>query len=52
MLVPLANELDRIAPYFDIKGSQIRIIKTPADFYETLKVGAVEHEACAQRLTG
>ena len=38
-LAPFINELDRIAPSFDIKGDQIRIIRTPADFYETLKVG-------------
>lgn len=39
MLAPFTNELDKIAPSFKINGSQIRIIKTPADFYETLKVG-------------
>jgi CDP-diacylglycerol---glycerol-3-phosphate 3-phosphatidyltransferase len=37
MLAPFTNELDRIAPSFKIHGSQIRIIKTPTDFYETLK---------------
>ncbi|KAI8208980.1 CDP-diacylglycerol--glycerol-3-phosphate 3-phosphatidyltransferase [Colletotrichum sp. SAR 10_76] len=37
MLAPFANELDKIAPSFSINGSQIRIIKTPTDFYETLK---------------
>ncbi|KAF6817339.1 cdp-diacylglycerol-glycerol-3-phosphate 3-phosphatidyltransferase [Colletotrichum sojae] len=37
MLAPFANELDRIAPSFSINGSQIQIIKTPTDFYETLK---------------
>ncbi|KAK0377114.1 hypothetical protein CLIM01_05524 [Colletotrichum limetticola] len=37
MLAPFANELDRIAPSFTINGSQIKIIRTPADFYETLK---------------
>ncbi|KAF4120624.1 CDP-diacylglycerol---glycerol-3-phosphate 3-phosphatidyltransferase [Geosmithia morbida] len=36
-LAPFVNELDRIAPRFDIRGEQIQIIKTPADFYETLK---------------
>ncbi|KAI9898761.1 hypothetical protein N3K66_007121 [Trichothecium roseum] len=36
-LAPFASELDKIAPSFDIKGEQIRIIKTPEDFYETLK---------------
>ncbi|KAH7369390.1 hypothetical protein B0T11DRAFT_223827 [Plectosphaerella cucumerina] len=37
MLAPFANELDKIAPSFDINGSQIRVIQTPVDFYETLK---------------
>ncbi|KAL7625741.1 CDP-diacylglycerol--glycerol-3-phosphate 3-phosphatidyltransferase [Parahypoxylon ruwenzoriense] len=37
MLAPFVNELDKIAPSFDIHGSQIQIIKTPSDFYETLK---------------
>lgn len=36
------NELDRIAPRFDIQGSQIQILQSPLEFYETLKVG---HEA-------
>ncbi|KAI0157912.1 hypothetical protein GGR52DRAFT_180597 [Hypoxylon sp. FL1284] len=38
MLAPFTNELDKIAPSFRINGSQIQIIKTPSDFYETLKV--------------
>ncbi|OTA67973.1 hypothetical protein K449DRAFT_324171 [Hypoxylon sp. EC38] len=37
MLAPFVNELDKIAPSFKISGSQIHIIKTPSDFYETLK---------------
>ncbi|KAI2465648.1 hypothetical protein F4781DRAFT_16302 [Annulohypoxylon bovei var. microspora] len=37
MLAPFVNELDKIAPSFQINGSQIQIIKTPTDFYETLK---------------
>lgn len=43
MLAPFANELDKIAPSFSINGSQIRIIKTPTDFYETLKVCGAEN---------
>ena len=35
----LGRELDQISPRFDIEASQIHIIKTPKDFYETLKVG-------------
>lgn len=38
MLAPFTNELDRLAPSFKINGSQIQIIKSPTDFYETLKV--------------
>ncbi len=41
MLAAFTNELDRIAPRFDIRGSQIQILQTPADFYNTLKVYAV-----------
>jgi CDP-diacylglycerol--glycerol-3-phosphate 3-phosphatidyltransferase len=37
MLAPFMNELDKIAPSFNIQGSQIQVIKTPADFYDTLK---------------
>jgi len=38
VLAPFTSELDKIAPSFQINGSQIEILKTPADFYETLKV--------------
>lgn len=37
MLAPFISELDKIAPSFPIHGSQIRILQTPADFYDTLK---------------
>ncbi|KAI0453571.1 hypothetical protein F5B21DRAFT_525725 [Xylaria acuta] len=37
MLAPFTNELDRLAPSFEINGSQIQIIKSPSDFYDTLK---------------
>lgn len=37
MLAPFLNELDRIAPSFKIHGSQIRVLQTPTEFYETLK---------------
>ncbi|KAL2203349.1 hypothetical protein CC79DRAFT_1337979 [Sarocladium strictum] len=36
-LAPVVSELDRLAPSFDISGDRIQIIKTPTDFYETLK---------------
>ena len=39
-LAPFVSELDRIAPSFDIRGDQIEVIQTPAEFYETLKVHA------------
>ncbi|KAK6075527.1 cdp-diacylglycerol-glycerol-3-phosphate 3-phosphatidyltransferase [Seiridium cupressi] len=37
MLAPFTNELDKIAPSFQIHGSQVQVIKSPTDFYETLK---------------
>ncbi|KAI9784978.1 MAG: CDP-diacylglycerol--glycerol-3-phosphate 3-phosphatidyltransferase [Geoglossum umbratile] len=37
MLGSLTSELDRIAPRFDIHASQIRILQTPTEFYDTLK---------------
>lgn len=40
MLAPFLGDLDRIAPCFNVHGSQIRILKTPSEFYETLKVRA------------
>jgi len=36
-LAPFTDELDRIAPKFRIHGSQIRVLQTPTEFYETLK---------------
>lgn len=38
LLAPFVSELDRMAPSFDVRGDQIRILKTPTEFYETLKV--------------
>jgi hypothetical protein len=38
MLGAFTNELDRIAPKFEIHGSQIQILRSPTEFYETLKV--------------
>jgi CDP-diacylglycerol--glycerol-3-phosphate 3-phosphatidyltransferase len=34
----LTAELDKLAPRFEIQSSKIRIIRTPSDFYSTLKV--------------
>ncbi|CZR60072.1 related to phosphatidylglycerophosphate synthase PEL1 [Phialocephala subalpina] len=63
MLGPFTNELDRIAPKFEIQGSQINVLRTPSEFYETLKskilsaekriflstlyIGKTEHELIA-----
>lgn len=47
-LAPLVSELDRMAPSFDICGEDVCIIRSPADFYETLKVRYItwhSHEA-------
>ncbi|KAL2068179.1 hypothetical protein VTL71DRAFT_16277 [Oculimacula yallundae] len=37
MLGAFTNELDRIAPKFEIQGSQIDILRSPVEFYDTLK---------------
>ena len=37
MLAPFVGELDRIAPSFKLNGSQIQVLQSPAEFYETLK---------------
>ncbi|KAM7204737.1 hypothetical protein V8F20_003521 [Naviculisporaceae sp. PSN 640] len=37
MLAPFVTELDKIAPSFKINGSQIRVLQTPSEFYETFK---------------
>jgi phosphatidylserine/phosphatidylglycerophosphate/cardiolipin synthase-like enzyme len=37
MLAPFVGELDKIAPSFKVNGSQIQVLQSPAEFYETLK---------------
>lgn len=39
MLATITSDLDRIAPRFEMFPEQIEIIQTPAEFYQTLKVG-------------
>ena len=39
MLATITTDLDKIAPRFEVQPEQITIIRTPAEFYETLKVG-------------
>jgi hypothetical protein len=46
MLATITTDLDNIAPRFEIQSEQITIIKTPADFYETLKVGFEFQTSC------
>ena len=36
-LAPFTSELDRISPAFHIHGSQVQILQTPSEFYDTLK---------------
>jgi hypothetical protein len=43
MLAAFTNELDKLAPKFEIHGSQIQILRSPPEFYETLKVGNNGH---------
>ncbi|KAI9818498.1 MAG: CDP-diacylglycerol--glycerol-3-phosphate 3-phosphatidyltransferase [Pycnora praestabilis] len=33
----LTNELDRLAPRFEVHGTQIRVLESPSEFFETLK---------------
>lgn len=40
ILGTLTTELDKISPRFELQPSQIRILKSPVDFYEALKVGS------------
>jgi CDP-diacylglycerol--glycerol-3-phosphate 3-phosphatidyltransferase len=46
VLSQFTDDLDKIAPWFDIHGSQVRVLKTPAEFYETLKekIREAEHQ--------
>ncbi|OBT48332.1 hypothetical protein VE00_01185 [Pseudogymnoascus sp. WSF 3629] len=37
MLAAFTEELDKIAPRFDIRGDQVKVLRTPSEFYETLK---------------
>jgi hypothetical protein len=46
MLATITTDLDKIAPRFEIQPDQIQIIQTPAEFYETLKVGCLPHAPC------
>jgi len=39
----LIQELDKLSPRFEVKPGQIEILKNPAEFYETLKVGFELH---------
>ena len=39
VLGSITNELDRLGPRFEVDGSQIQILSTPGEFYDTLKVG-------------
>lgn len=41
MLGAFTNELDRIAPRFEIQGSQITVLRSPSEFYEALKVRSI-----------
>jgi hypothetical protein len=38
MLATITTDLDKIAPRFEIQPEQIEILRSPAEFYETLKV--------------
>ncbi|KAM3080992.1 CDP-diacylglycerol--glycerol-3-phosphate 3-phosphatidyltransferase [Clarireedia jacksonii] len=38
MLGAFTTECDKIAPRFEVEASQIQILRTPSEFYDTLKV--------------
>jgi len=38
ILGTLTTELDKLSPRFELQSSQIQILKSPVDFYESLKV--------------
>jgi hypothetical protein len=50
MLTAITTDLDKLAPRFEIDPEQITIIQTPAEFYETLKVGFVLKFICLTSL--
>ncbi|PVI02731.1 CDP-diacylglycerol-glycerol-3-phosphate 3-phosphatidyltransferase [Periconia macrospinosa] len=37
MLATITTDLDKIAPRFEVQSDQIEILRTPSEFYETLK---------------
>ncbi|PFH59886.1 hypothetical protein XA68_11744 [Ophiocordyceps unilateralis] len=39
LLAPLATDLDKLAPGFDMNQDDMRILKTPGDFYAALRHG-------------
>jgi hypothetical protein len=56
ILGSITNELDKIAPRFEVEADRIHIIRDPADFYAALKVWYIELEiwtqGCAHCSTG
>ncbi|KAI9646731.1 CDP-diacylglycerol--glycerol-3-phosphate 3-phosphatidyltransferase [Ciborinia camelliae] len=42
ILGAFTNECDKIAPKFEVHGSQIQILRTPSEFYETLKISTLQ----------
>jgi CDP-diacylglycerol--glycerol-3-phosphate 3-phosphatidyltransferase len=51
MLATITTDLDKIAPRFEVQPEQITIIRTPAEFYETLKVGLLCSHVSIRRTT-
>jgi hypothetical protein len=43
ILGSITNELDKIAPRFEVEADRIQIIRGPADFYSGLKVYQVKN---------
>lgn len=53
MLGSVTSELDKLSPRFELEPSQILILKSPSEFYETLKVRCcpIEHLSMANPLS-
>ncbi|KAE9961637.1 hypothetical protein BLS_001591 [Venturia inaequalis] len=41
MLGSVTSELDKLSPRFEVEPSQIRILKSPGEFYDTLKISTI-----------
>jgi CDP-diacylglycerol--glycerol-3-phosphate 3-phosphatidyltransferase len=45
-IASITNELDKISPRFDVPAESIEILRTPAEFYATLKAREIGSIVC------